>query len=63
MWLLAARAPPRVRPDFTATIGLVRPILRAMREKRRGWPKRLHVEHDDVRRRVALPVEEKVVWR
>ena len=38
VWLPAARDPPRVRPAFTATIGLVRPMRRASRAKRRGLP-------------------------
>ena len=37
--LPAARAPAVVRPDFTTTIGFFRPILRARRAKRRGFPK------------------------
>jgi hypothetical protein len=39
VWLEAARAPPAVRPDFTATTGLRRETRRAIREKRRGLPK------------------------
>ena len=38
VWLPAARDPPRVRPAFTATIGLVRPMRRASRANRRGFP-------------------------
>ena len=38
VWLPAARDPARVRPAFTATIGLVRAIRRAMRPNRRGLP-------------------------
>ena len=38
VWLPAAREPARVRPAFTATIGLVRPMRRASRAKRRGLP-------------------------
>src|SRR5680860_757318 len=39
VWLDAARSPACVRPDFTATIGLVRPMRRAMRPNLRGLPK------------------------
>ncbi len=35
----AARAPPVVLPDFTATIGFFRAIRRAILAKRRGLPK------------------------
>ena len=39
VWEAAARAPAFDRPAFTATIGVVRATLRAMRAKRRGLPK------------------------
>ncbi len=39
VWLLAARVPAAVRPDFTATMGLRRAMRRAIRAKRRGLPK------------------------
>ncbi len=38
VWEAAARAPALLRPLFTATIGLRRPIRRARRAKRRGFP-------------------------
>jgi len=38
VWDEVARAPARVRPLFTATIGLARPTRRAIRENLRGFP-------------------------
>jgi hypothetical protein len=38
VWLEAARSPAPVPPDFTATIGFVREMRRAMRENLRGFP-------------------------
>ena len=35
----AALAPAPVRPDFTTTMGFLRVTLRAIRVKRRGFPK------------------------
>ena len=36
VWLLAARAPAWLRPDFTTTMGFLRFTRREMRAKRRG---------------------------
>ncbi len=38
VWEEAARAPAEERPDFTATMGFLRAMRRAMRAKRRGFP-------------------------